>query len=89
MKPVIDAALELRRMGLAQEEYHANYEERRASGHLLTRSYTVALMMEQAFETALRAFDEAVRRAALSEFVEFQQEPPAQSPVEVAGGGEP
>ena len=73
--PVINAALELRRMGLAHEAYHAQYEERRANGHMLSRSYTVAMMMEQAYETALKAFDAAVRKAALTEFEEFRLPP--------------
>lgn len=71
--PVVESALELRRMGLALETYHAEYDERRASGHMLTRSYTVALMMENSFEVSLKDFDAKVREAALSEFAEFQR----------------
>lgn len=72
MVPVVTAALELRKMGLAQEAYLADYDERHETGHALSRSYTVGVMLENAFEVALKAFDDAVHSAALSDFDEFR-----------------
>lgn len=75
VSPVVLAALELRKMGLAMEAYHERFEERRANLEGVSRSWTAALLMETAYETALKDFDEKVRAAALSEFDEFLSSP--------------
>lgn len=66
LRSVASAAIRLRHAGRLCDEYEATINEFWANNPHITRSATMALMLESAFKTEMENFDNAVSKAALA-----------------------
>lgn len=64
LRSVAEKAIRLRRVGISCEQCEEALADLYENKPDITRSATQALMLEQAFQTALSAFDTAVMEAA-------------------------
>ena len=64
LRKVAEAAMRVRRIGQQADQYEINKEELYRKDPQMPKSGTGSLMFAQAYETALKHFDEAVLEAA-------------------------
>ena len=64
LRDIVDKAIRLRRIGRAADTVQEGLEEMWAANPAMTKSWTPIRMTVEAFETAMRDFDEAVMKAA-------------------------
>jgi len=65
-RDIADKAVRLRRIGQQADRCEDALRELHEANPGMTKSLTMPLMMNQAFETAMEAFDKAVQDAALA-----------------------
>ncbi|KUL94363.1 hypothetical protein DK26_15260 [Bosea sp. WAO] len=75
-RDIADKAVRLRRIGQQADRCEDALRELHEANPDMTKSLTMPLMMNQAFTTAMEAFDKAVQDAALAGVTFDEIEPP-------------